>query len=122
MRSDYFTILMSCIIIAIIIIIAAAILIPLCTQDEVVLTVTDKESYTTTSCSSDSDGYTHCSTNLHMLVYTNGEILQFDDCIVLLIFDAQTQYSHIKPGTYKFKVYGYSVPWLKMYRYVISYR
>jgi hypothetical protein len=114
--------------IVLVIIIAIAIIIlgiciPLITQDEVTLTVTKTDSYTTTSCDSDSDGHVSCSTYLHNLVYTNGEILQFNNCIVLWIWDSQTRYSHIESGvTYKFKVYGFNVPWLNWYRSVISYK
>jgi hypothetical protein len=105
----------------ILIFIGLSICIPIFTQDHVTLTVEKTDSYTTTSCSSD-NGETSCSTTLHNLVYTNGEILQFNDCIVLWVWGSQTSYAHIKEGkTYQFKVYGFNIPWLNMYRSVISY-
>ena len=95
--------------------------IPLFTQDSVILTVNQKESYTTTTCDSDKGG-SSCSTDLHTLIYTNGEILQFTDNLVLWVWGSQTSFSHVEPGkTYKFKVYGYNIPWLNWYRSVISY-
>jgi hypothetical protein len=108
-------------IILVIALIIFGIIIPFVTQDYVTLTVTDKETYTSTDCS-DSDGHRSCSTNTYKLIYTNGEILQFDDTFVLWVFGSQTMYSHIEEDqTYKFKVWGFNVPWLNMYRNVISY-
>jgi hypothetical protein len=96
---------------------------PLFTQDSITLTVKKTDSYTTTDCDSDSDGHTSCSTELHNLVYTNGEILQFNDCLILWVWGSQTAYSHIETGkTYTFKVYGFNVPWLNWYRSVSSYK
>ena len=118
------------ILIAIILIVIAVILsviswvyLPLFTQDSVILTVTKTDTYTSTSCSSDSDGDTSCSTTLHNLVYTDKEIVQFNDCLVLWVWGSQTQFSHLEAGKmYKFKVYGWNVPWLNWYRSVISYQ
>lgn len=109
--------------ILIVVIVVAAICIPLFTQDTVTLTVTKTDTYTSTSCSSDSDGHSSCSTSIHNLAYTNGEILQFDDCLILWVWGSQTTFSHLEQNkTYTFKVYGYNVPWLNMYRTVISYQ
>jgi len=109
-------------IIIVIAIIVLCICIPLFTQDTITLTVSQKDSYTTTSCSSDNNGGTSCSTDLHNLLYTNGEILQFNDCFILWVWGSQTSFSHVESGkTYKFKVYGYNVKWLNWYRTVISY-
>jgi len=96
--------------------------IPIFTQDTVTLTVNQKESYTTTSCDTDSKGETSCSTDLHKLLYTDEEILQFNDNLILWVWGSQTSFSHIESGkTYKFKVYGFNIPWLNWYRSVISY-
>ena len=104
-------------------IVIGAICIPLFTQDTVTLTVTKTDTYSSTSCSSDSDGHSSCSSSIHNLAYTNGEILQFDDCLIVWVWGSQTAFSHIEIGkTYTFKVYGFNVPWLNMYRYVISYQ
>ena len=109
------------IILTVIMVMWFGIVVPLTTQEDITLTVSEKESYTSTDCSSNGDGGTSCSTTLHMLVYTDGEVLQFENCLVLWKFDAQTDYSHIREGKYKFRVFGYSVPWLNWYRTVISY-
>jgi hypothetical protein len=96
--------------------------IPFATQDTVTLKVIKTDTYTTTSCSSDSDGHTSCSTTLHNVLYTNGEIVQFNDNLVLWVWGSQTAFSHVEMGkTYEFKVYGFNVPWLNWYRSVISY-
>lgn len=98
-----------------------AIIVPFVTQDYVTLTITGKDTYTTTDCSSDSDGHTSCSTIVHKLLYTNGEILEMSDTLVLLNLGSQTAYSHIQLNkTYRFKVYGYSYPALNMYRTIIN--
>jgi hypothetical protein len=110
------------IIIFVILLAILCICIPLFTQDTVTLKVIKTDSYTTTDCSSDSDGHLSCSTELHNLVYTNGEVLQFNDNLILWVWGSQTAYAHVEPGrTYRFKVYGFNVPWLNWYRSVISY-
>lgn len=107
----------------IVLLVGLCICIPLFTQDTVTLTVIKTDTYTTTDCDSDSDGHTSCSTTLHNNVYTNGEILSFNDCLVLWVWGSQTAFSHIEVGkTYTFNVYGFNVPWLNMYRSVISYK
>jgi hypothetical protein len=102
--------------------IITCICIPLLTQDTVTLTVKKTDTYTTTSCSSDSNGGSSCTTDIHNLLYTDGEILQFNDNLILWVWGSQTAFSHIESGkTYKFKVYGFNIAWLNWYRSVISY-
>lgn len=111
---------------AIVVVLAAiimvfSVIVPFVTQDSVTLTVIKTDSYTTTECTHDSDGG-GCSTTLHNLVYTNDEVLQFNDCLVLWVWGSQTMYSHIEPKkTYTFKVYGLRFAPLNWYRSVISY-
>ncbi len=121
-NGDLNVIIMAMVIIAIIGAVILWLCIPLFTQDTVTLKVTKKDTYTTTECSSDSDGHSSCSTDLHNLLYTDGEILQFNDNLVLWVWGSQTAFSHVEEGkTYKFKVYGFNVQWLNWYRTVISY-
>jgi hypothetical protein len=116
------TLVVLLVVIAIGIFIYFAVAVPYITQSYVNLNVSGKDTYTTTDCSSNSDGRTSCTTYLNNLVYTNGEILKFEDCIVLWRFGSQTDFSHVEIGkTYRFKVYGFDVPWLNWYRTVISY-
>lgn len=99
-------------------IIILGVIVPLTTQETVTLNVTGKDTYTTTNC--DKDG---CNSNIHNLIYTNGEILEFDDNLVLWVWGSQTSFSHIQQGkTYVFEVYGFNVPWINWYRTVKSYK
>jgi hypothetical protein len=121
-KGDLGTIAYVAIVAILVILVAVCICIPLFTQDTTTLTVVKTDSYTSTDCDTDSNGHSSCSTTLHNLAYTDGEILQFNDCFVLWVWGSQTIYSHIETGkTYTFKVYGFNVPWLNMYRSVISY-
>ena len=90
---------------------------PLVTQDTLTATVTGKEIYTTTSCSKDS-----CSTNTHLTVYTDKEVIEISDSLVLWKFGEQQKYGALKEnGTYEFKVWGFNVPMLQMYRGAYEY-
>ena len=122
-NGDVSGIITALVIIAIVAIAITCICIPLFTQDTVTLKVTSKDTYTSTECSSDEHGGSSCSTTLHNLVYTDGEIIQFNDNLILWVWGSQTAFSHVEQGkTYTFKVYGYNVPWLNWYRSVISYK
>lgn len=95
-----------------------AILIPVFTQDTVVATVTDKEIYTTTDCSGDNG----CTSNTHLTVYTDKEVLEISDSIIFWSFGEQQKYGKLKEGkTYEFKVWGFNIPILQMYRGAYEY-
>lgn len=85
---------------------------PFLTQDTIVANVTGKEIYTTTSC--DKDG---CISTTHLTVYTDKEVIEISDSLMLWKFGEQQKYGSIEKGKiYKFKVWGFSVPMLQMYR------
>jgi hypothetical protein len=110
------------VLIGFVVMVALCICIPLFTQDTITLKVNQKDTYTTTECSSDNNGGSSCSSTIHNLIYTEGEILQFNDNLILWVWGSQTSFSHVESGKkYKFKVYGFNVPWLNWYRSVISY-
>lgn len=104
-----------------IIVIAAIIilllLIPVFTQGTLVATVTGKEIYTTTSCSDDS-----CTSDTHLTVYTDKEVIEISDSLIFWSFGEQQKYGKLKEGkTYEFKVWGFNVPILQMYRGAYEY-
>jgi hypothetical protein len=93
-------------------IIALFIVLPLVTQDTLTATVLDKDIYTTTDC--DKDG---CTSLTHLTVYTDKEVIEISDSLVLWTFGEQQKYGNLKAGkTYTFKVWGFSIPMIKMYR------
>lgn len=95
-----------------VILVAVALLIPLYTQADTTLTVTGKETFTTTNC--DKDG---CTSTIHRMIYTNGETITIDDCLILWKWSSQDRYAHILPGqTYKFHVVGWNFPAIGMFR------
>lgn len=90
---------------------------PLVTQDTLTATVIGKEIYTTTSCSKNS-----CTTNTHLTVYTDKEVIEISDSLVLWKFGEQQKYGALKENsTYEFKVWGFYVPMLQMYRGAYEY-
>jgi hypothetical protein len=94
-----------------------AIVIPFATQDTLIATVTHKEIYTTTSCSENS-----CSTYTHLTVYTDKEVIEITDSFLLWKFGEQQKYGNLKENeTYEFKVYGFNVPMIQMYRAAYEY-
>jgi hypothetical protein len=99
-------------------IIILGIILPFVTQDTIIATVTGKEMYTTISCSDDNG----CSSNTHLTIYTDKEVIEISDCLVLWKFGEQQKYGKIKDGkTYQFKVWGFNIPMLQMYRSAYEY-
>lgn len=91
--------------------------VPLVTQDTLTATVTGKEIYTTTSCSKNS-----CTTTTHLTVYTDKEVIEITDSLMLWKFGEQQKYGALKENrTYEFKVYGFNVPMIQMYRGAYEY-
>jgi len=106
------TLAVGIVIISIIGIVVLCIVLPLVTQDTLTATVLDKDIYTTTNCGEDS-----CTSLTHLTVYTDKEVIEISDCFVLWSFGEQQKYGNLKAGkTYTFKVWGFSVPMIKMYR------
>lgn len=77
-------------------------------QDDIVVTVDSKESV----ASGGSSEY---------LLFTENEVFTIDDTLFHGRWDSSDWYAKIDEGeTYKFKVYGWRVPFMSMYRNVIS--
>ncbi len=112
-----FTIAVALIVIAVIAGIVLLIILPFVTQDTLTATVIGKEIYTTTNC--DKDG---CTSYTHLTVYTDKEVIEISDCFVLWKFGEQQKYGNLKENkTYQFKVWGFSVPMIQMYRGAYEY-
>jgi hypothetical protein len=108
------------IIVVIILLVIGYMVIPYFTQDSVILTVTDKTATTQISSDCDKDG---CSTSSYIdyMIYSDNETLENIDNIFIWKFDSSDIYGKIDMGdTYKFRVYGWRIPILGMYRNVIS--
>lgn len=91
---------------------------PYLTQDTVTLTVTDKGIYSDIQC----DDHGDCDTYVNHLIYTDLETLENNDNILLWKFGSSELYGKIQKGrAYNFKVYGWRIPILGMYRNVISF-
>ena len=85
---------------------------PFTTRSDVLATVTDKERVTS------SDGKTVDS---KYLIFTDKEVFEDTDSFILFKFNSSDIYGKImKDRTYKFKVYGFRVPFFSWYRNVIS--
>ena len=98
------------IIIAVILVgmIGFSLIFPLVTQDTVTMTIKDKERIT-----KNNDSY--------YLVYTEGEVYKNDDCLILGKFDSSDIYSDMDKGkTYEAEIYGWRVPFLSMYKNIVS--
>jgi hypothetical protein len=80
------------------------------TQEEVTLTVTEK---IVKRSNNNQDKY---------IIFTSeGEVLQNTDTIYLFKFNSSDVYGKIEVGkTYKFKVYGFRIQFLSMYRNIID--
>ena len=85
---------------------------PFATQDELSFTVTDKERVVTGSGDSTSSKY---------LVFTDKEVFENTDCMVLFKFNSSDIYGALDVGKkYRAKVYGWRIPFLSSYRNIIS--
>lgn len=90
----------------------AAMAIPFATQEQVSFTVSGKERVVTGQGDSISSKY---------LVFSDTETFKNSDCFVLLKFNSSDIYGRIEKGkTYNAKVYGFRIPFLSMYRNIIS--
>lgn len=87
--------------------------IPFCTQEEITVNVTGKDIFATNSC--DKNG---CSTTTHRAVFTeSGETFEVSDNLFLWEFGSMEKFGMIESGkSYRFRVYGFFVPALQMYR------
>ncbi len=82
------------------------------TRDSVTATVKKTEAVVTGSGS---------STKRIYLVFTDKETLCNKDSLMYLKFNSSDIYGEIQPGaTYRFNVYGWRIPFLSMYRNIIS--
>lgn len=83
------------------------------TQEDITLTVSEK---VIKRSHNQSDKY---------LIFTNdgvGEVLENTDSLYVFKWNSSDLYGRVKVGeTYKFKVYGFRIPFLSMYRNIISF-
>ena len=101
------------VIIILVLIIIALVVIPFCTQEEIIVNATGKDIYTTTSCSKRG-----CNTYTHRVVFTtSGETFEVADNLFLWEFGCMEKFGMIESGkSYRFRVYGYFVPEIQSYR------
>ena len=91
-------------------IIAAIILPPLLTSEDITITVVDKERVV------DSGGG-----DSKYLVFTETEVFENTDCLVLWKFNSSDVYGQLEIGeTYQVQVYGWRIPFLSMYRNIVK--
>lgn len=82
---------------------------PLLTSEDVIITIVDKERVV------DSDG------DSKYLVFTEAEVFENTDCLVLGKFNSSDLYGQLKIGeTYQVQVYGWRIPFLSMYRNIVK--
>lgn len=97
--------------IVLILVAAAFVLPPLLTSEIVTITVTDKERVMQGSGEDASSKY---------LVFTDTEVFENTDCLVLGKFNSSDVYGQFKVGeTYQVLVYGWRVPFLSWYRNIV---
>ena len=85
---------------------------PYWTSDTVTFTVADKERIVTKSGDSVSSKY---------LIFTELETFENSDCLVMFKFSSSDLQGKLKKGNiYTAKVYGWRVPFLSMYRNIVS--
>ena len=94
------------------------VLAPLFTRETVTLTIRDKG----ISTSVHSNGNGNASTSVNYLIFTDGETLTDNNCLILGKWGSSESYGNIQTGhTYIFTVYGWRIPVISRYRNIISY-
>jgi len=88
----------------------ALLLAPFLTSDTVTITVVDKERIV--GRDGESSKY---------LVFTEAEVFENTDCLVLGKFNSSDVYGQLEIGeTYRVEVYGWRIPFLSMYRNIVK--
>ena len=83
------------------------------TEDFIVATITDKERVVTGSGENTSSKY---------LIFTDVETFENSDSLWYLKFNSSDLYGKVQVGyTYKFKVYGWRIPFMSSYRNIVDY-
>ena len=104
------------IVIAIVVIVGGGVVggvcLPILTRDTVTFTVKDKERVTKG---------TGDSIKSYYLVYTDSEVFENTDCLVLFKFNSSDVQGQLDKGfTYEADVYGWRIPFFSMYRNIIK--
>ena len=103
---------LGCVVVIVLFIIAALILPPMLTSETITITVTDKERVMQGSGENASSKY---------LVFTETEVFENTDCLVLWKFNSSDVYGQLEIGeTYQVQVYGWRIPFLSMYRNIVK--
>ena len=92
--------------------ISCSVLYSYCTADIINITVTDKERVVTTNGESVTSKY---------LVFTETETFENTDSLAYFKWDSSDVQGQLKVGkTYRVKVYGWRIPFLSVYRNIVS--
>ena len=107
--------------IVIIAIVVMHVIIPLATQEDVIVKVTKTETITHTHVYSDDDGDVRSSVEEVRYVYTENEVFKCEQVWILLVFYPKTLFSNIGDGKeYRLHVCGFAFEPLDMHRTIIS--